>query len=335
MQRKAPSMGKTLAIIALTAVLLSAMGGSTKLAGQGDEGLTIVVTFPFIKGDVELIATCEGDSVLSLVPPGVDPHDYQLTPKDLQVLASADVIISTAHTHFETEIKNMKLSGELKGILIEIPSIENITLLRIPSSGTVNYHGMLFHGDNYAVFVRYLAKVLESLRPECAHEYENSVDNVLDRIGNISSFKPLKGVNVVIDSPTIQYLAAWLGANVSHIVMVEHDVPLTPGDIDKVESILASYGQNAMVLVLEDSPARNILEDLASNYGAGLVTVSNPLVYPDSIIQYLETVVSALTAPQTSGTEASAHDKIDIVSILAVSMFLIGVVLIVYLRSRR
>ncbi|HIP25359.1 MAG TPA: ABC transporter substrate-binding protein, partial [Archaeoglobus profundus] len=94
------------------------------------KGLTIIVTFPNLEEDIKLVAP--KDVIKSIVPVGVDPHTYQLTPDDIESLKRADVIISTAHTHFEMKIKKMVENGEIKAKLVEIPEIPGIKILKNP-----------------------------------------------------------------------------------------------------------------------------------------------------------------------------------------------------------
>ena len=109
---------------------------------SSERGLYIVVTFPNLKYDVELI-TCKDDTVVWIAPPGVDPHSYQLTPKNVIDLKKADVIISSAHVPFELEIRDLVQRGEIKGILIEIPRIPDIKILKNPATGEFNSYAYL------------------------------------------------------------------------------------------------------------------------------------------------------------------------------------------------
>ncbi|MEM3892849.1 MAG: hypothetical protein QXR12_02735, partial [Thermofilum sp.] len=75
-----------LAVLAAAAVALSLL---LYLAPppprEGVGGLRIAVTFPSLYEDVKALL-CEGDTVVSIAPPGVDPHEYQLSPKDVELL---------------------------------------------------------------------------------------------------------------------------------------------------------------------------------------------------------------------------------------------------------
>ena len=113
--------------------LLTASLASTSLAAlaEGGHGLLIVVSFPNLAYDVELLA-CEDDTVISLAPPGMDPHDYQLTPSDVELLRRADLVISTAHAPFEVDIRRLVEEGRLSTVLVELPHVPGVRLLVNP-----------------------------------------------------------------------------------------------------------------------------------------------------------------------------------------------------------
>lgn len=269
--------------------LLSCLPKTAYLA-QGTDNLRIVVTFPLMIRDIEAIL-CEGDEVSSIAPLGVDPHEYQLTFRDVEVLAKANVVISTAHTPFEARIKELILTGEINAKLIEIPNIPGMEILKNPSTNASNYHGILFHGYNYVIFLKYIRDVLSSLKPECGNVYRYRVEDLINRIEKIEHSKPLRGFKAVIDTPVLQYLVTWLGANVTYILAVEHDVPITPQDIDKVEQILKLYKQEAVIVVTEDSSARNLLSELAFKYSAKILLIPNPITSTQSVLTYLENII--------------------------------------------
>ncbi|MEM1703052.1 MAG: zinc ABC transporter substrate-binding protein, partial [Zestosphaera sp.] len=131
MSVKARYVGLLLILVSFLNPLISYSSNST--------GITIVVTFPNLADDVNLIM-CDSDRVYSLLPPSIDPHDYSLTPADVKLLEQADLIISTAHTHFELRISELRDQGVIKAVVIEIPKVSGIKLLQNPSTGLPNLH---------------------------------------------------------------------------------------------------------------------------------------------------------------------------------------------------
>jgi zinc transport system substrate-binding protein len=73
--------------------LVAAACGSVDTAGVGDDTIEVVATFFPLAEAAERIG---GDAVTvtNLTPPGVEPHDLELTPDDMQTISRADVVLT-------------------------------------------------------------------------------------------------------------------------------------------------------------------------------------------------------------------------------------------------
>ncbi len=216
--------------------------------------LVIVTTFPGLANDVKLIAP--NDTVYSI--PAYS-HDYQLTPKDVDMLKKADVIVSTAHTHFEKRIEEMKEKGELKGILIEIPKVNGIKLLNYPDGG-INPHMPIYDPENYKVFIRYLSKVLKGLNP--SENYVERAEDVCRMVDEIVDSKRLNGT-ALVDYPYCQYAVTWMGLKV---VGIAFERPTTPETFKKVDYL---------VLTRNSTKSKSLLENVECKW---VVYVDSPFV---------------------------------------------------------
>ena len=72
-----------------------------------------------------------------------------MTLGDVAKLREADVIVSTTHAPFETQIVEMVKSGEIKARLVEILRIKGIKILKNPAISTPNYHWPIYDPSNY------------------------------------------------------------------------------------------------------------------------------------------------------------------------------------------
>ncbi len=270
--------------VALAAVLLiAAAAAAWWLATKGSErergeGLKVAVTFPSLKPDVELLA-CEGDTVISIAPPGVDPHEYQLAPSDVEALKGSDLIVSTGHAPFETRIADLVAKGEVKARLVEVPSIPGIKLLTNPATGLENLHWPIYDPANYLAFVKHLAEVMAELRPSCARAYREKAAAVERRLGSLLSNTPKLNVTAVGFSPVVQYAVEWAGVKVAYLLVKEHELPATPEDIAAAERALAE-GKALLVVSVkgaEGTPLGAKAEELARKYGRPVLYVPSPL----------------------------------------------------------
>ncbi len=237
-------------------------------------GLLIVVSFPSIADDVKHLV-CRDDEVVSLAPPGVDPHEYQLTPQDVEMLKRADVVISTGHTPFEARIRQLVESGEIGAKLIEIPRIPGMKILRNPVTGVPNYHMPIYDPHNYALFIDYLAQVLSSLRPECAAHYRSRAEAIVNEVQQLIEQAPKLSVTAVAANPMLQYAVNWLGIDVRYLIVREHGAQAIPSDVERAEEALGGIARVAVIMVPRD-PASRLLETVAKERGVPLIRVEAP-----------------------------------------------------------
>jgi len=300
-------------------------------------GLLIVVTVPSIVKDVESIV-CYSDRVVSLVPPGVDPHEYQLTPRDVATLKKADVIVSLGHTHFEIRIRELVERGDVKAKLIEIPYIPGIELMTNPMTGGINYHMPIYDPRNYVKFVTYLSRVLSSLNPSCAQVYRTRRDHVIELVEDLLMHAPKLNLTAVAANPMLQYAVAWLGIDVRYLVVREVGVPAIPSDIVRVREVLGREANVAVVMEPSDV-ASKFLESLAKQRGVPVIRVKAPYIADsviDEIVNVYRQALNLSTKSLTTAVTCSGIEKrISVVPLpLFISTLIVGVAISVAILLR-
>jgi len=255
-------------------------------------GLTVIATFPNLVDDINLIK-CDSDKVYPLLPPSVDPHDYSLTPADIELLNQADLIVSTAHTHFESRINELRDRGDLKAVIVEIPKIPGIRLLQNPSTGLPNLHMPIYDPGNYLIFLRNLTDTLKSLNPACAGVYEAKYElvrgNITELLNSVKRLS-LRGVGV---KPVVQYAVTWVGINITDLLIPEEDVSPTPKDVSKVEELVREGRVDVIVVTDEEDAYVNYLRSLGTQYGVPVLVVPLPFT-EGSVISKLGKIVEQL-----------------------------------------
>ncbi|MEM2382694.1 MAG: zinc ABC transporter substrate-binding protein [Desulfurococcaceae archaeon] len=242
-----------------------------------EEGLNIVVTFTYLGFDVEQLV-CIGDRVIALVPSGVDPHEYQLTPSDVDVLRNADLIISTAHAPFELKIRELVNSGDVSSSLIEAPYIDGVKTLVNPSTGSLNLHAVTYDPHNYAVFLTKLAEEMSIHRPSCRDVYYSKLSQVLVKLVELtSSVRKVSGL-AIGESPLTQYAVEWLGIEVKSFALIEHELMAPPSVLKEIEDSV-KRGVVDYILVIEGSSsvAHSYLLELAEKYNRTVLRIPSPL----------------------------------------------------------
>lgn len=87
-----PSPGRLLATLAAVSVLVAACGDDDDTAAAGDERATVVVTTNILGDVVEQLSGGAVD-VVTLMPVGADPHDFQLSARQVAEIQEADLLI--------------------------------------------------------------------------------------------------------------------------------------------------------------------------------------------------------------------------------------------------
>jgi len=226
------------------------------------------------------------------VPKGVDPHNFQLTPRSLELLRRADLIISTAHTPFEIAIRRLVMEGYLSARLLEIPKISGIRLLKIPGTSILNLHMPIYDPFNYEKFITALALELSNLKPSDKYTYLTRAKVVIKGINSLIKESVKLNVYAIADFPFIQYAVSWLNVTVKYSVLKEWNLPPTPKELIFIRNALKSREIN-LVLITEpsDAKATKYLKELAERYGVPAIYVPSPLA-EGSILSKLRAIAS-------------------------------------------
>ncbi len=269
-------------IIVVAAITLALIGSYTLLyqggkeTGASETGILIVSTFPSLASDIEQI-TCPEEKVVSLVPLGVDPHDYQLKPSDVEILKKASLIVSTGHAPFEAEIRKLVSNGEIKARLIEITDIPGIKILDNPATGKPNYHMPVMDPFNYKLFIHRIAEELNNINPACRGERAEHLNMIDDRINNLTLLAGRYNITAAASSPVVQYLVEWLGIHVRYLYIAEHGVPATGSQLDEIKHALET-GRIKCIIYTDATPSqiKTLITGESREYGIPLVQAPAP-----------------------------------------------------------
>jgi zinc/manganese transport system substrate-binding protein len=302
---------------------------------------SIIVTAPPLKGDVERVV-CTGDIVISLVPPGIDIHEYQLSISNLELLKKASLIVSTGHTSFELKIKELVERGELSAILLDTLEIPGLKLSKNPVTGQLNYHMPVKDPVNYVLFISRLVEDLASLNPEKAEcYYSNYIKLIRELYTSVLVYRGDYAGLAIVDSPHSQYYVEWIGFKVVWMLKYEEDVPVTTKSLEVFREFLANNSVK-VVFVAEDFPHYSFIVEEASKYNVLVVKIPSPTSNV-SILDGLKQVVEQLknstitetTVTSSVGVEKNTYTTILWMMITLTSGIVIGVLLDkLYVRRR-
>ena len=121
-------MRPILTIGTVVALLAAACGGGSE--GGGDGRASVVAGFyPLAEAAQRIGGTCV--SVTNLTPPGVDPHDLELTPDDVEALATSDAVLLMGGG-FQPAVEEGAAASD--GMVIDVLAVADATMPAPPSA---------------------------------------------------------------------------------------------------------------------------------------------------------------------------------------------------------
>ncbi len=245
-----PGSKLALTALALAVLALTALAIIYSLPKSVEEkGLRVVLLFPGIQEDVRKILA--EDDFIHVVGLGADPHEIQLTPRDVEVLKSAHVVISMGHTHVDKQVESLIKRGDVKARLINVLDIKGLILPKLPGEDKVNYHEPYYDPRNLEVILSEIVKVLAELRPEKKKYYEEKLAEVKKEIDEIKEHAGiLKGCKAVIASAELQPAIQWLGIEIIWYVVFEYAETPSPERIEAAIKAMESEDKGRIIVFI-------------------------------------------------------------------------------------
>ncbi|NJK56244.1 MAG: zinc ABC transporter solute-binding protein [Pleurocapsa sp. SU_5_0] len=255
---------------------VSAISINAVARAQSNSSPKIVTTFLPIHLFTQAVVGDTGQ-VDILISPGTEVHDYQATPKDIQALAQADVLVENGlgiEEFLESLVAN---AGNSK--LQQIDASEGITVIKEeeheeePQEETEHHH----EGGNPHVWldpvlaqqqVATIRDRLIAIDPTNSDSYRTNAGDYIQQLQQLDSeFKqklaPVKGCNFITFHDAFPYLAQRYGLKQEAIVEIPED-SITPKDIQRVQQAAEQYQVKALLTEpgIEDKRIQQISSDL-------------------------------------------------------------------------
>ncbi|NJE61079.1 zinc ABC transporter substrate-binding protein [Thermococcus sp. 21S7] len=279
-----------------------------------------------------IIQDAFGDSVdvVYLIPPGADPHEYQLTASQIELLGKADVIVTTGgHLPVEKRISELKDEGTVTGETLFLEDYKREGFRYLPEhwyNGKDNPHGVWLDPTNALAIARAAEKALEGADPVNAEVYRAEYRDFEVRVRTImEAYRALVDENrtAVIQMPPDQYAIEWLGIKAIASIKPEEEMPAIG-----VDDLVPTATKADVVVYAVDSPdqLKDAAEELSAKSGkpsAEIRVFWKDEPYTKILIENSAAVIRAL------GGNASAEGpaaKTDVSRYVAVSL-MVGLVL--------
>lgn len=226
--------------------------------------------------------------VVSLVPAGVDPHEFIPTPSTISLATNSSLVIVSGHIGWESKLveevaNNRKLSAKDISINCLNDLRGNLTLLSLPNNlgGGTNPHGFWLLPDNALVIAKAIADKLSVIDKSHSSYYYYNYEMFKSKLSAFKSFvkSELKATNlyskaVVAITPDAQYLLAAFDFNVSQI-MVNEGEEARPEVLSSIREGLKS-GKFALIVATDlstQSSSFKTAEEFSKEFKVPLVSM--------------------------------------------------------------
>lgn len=263
----------------LFVILAVSMGLTTLYAGFSgqkpqEKEITVVTSFyPVYIAAMNVIGDAENVRLENLSEPQTGClHDFQLTPEDMKLLSTADVFIVNGGG-IETFMKDVASAYP------ELVIVEACEFVELLSDGDeTNAHAWL-GVSGYRDMVQGIAEGLasadsmhEPLYRKNAAKYDDKLEKLQEKQQDV--IRKLSGKNVVLFHEAFDYIAHDYGMNVSCVLDLDEERPVSAGEVSGVLS--AVRDENANLILAEELYGKGVAEAVQKEADVTVVYL-NPL----------------------------------------------------------
>ena len=278
----------------------------------------------------EIVREAFGESVQVeyLVPPGVDPHQYQLTPEQIEKIQKADVIVTIGHLPAEEKIGELEKEGILKGEVLGIEDYQRYGFRYLPErwyNNKYNPHGIWLDPYNALAIAEATKEALKT-RYSGQNIFEAQYSLFKAKVETIIlayQKMNLSEKQAIIELPSQQYALEWIGIEVIASIKPEEEIPAK-----SVDELLEMVKTVDVIVYSTDSPEslKNAVLELSRKTGVptiGISTIWSEKEYTEVLIQNSANIVSAFRTyvPQEVPSQQSLNTTYIILA------FIVGVTL--------
>ncbi len=250
-------------------------GNNTTTAVKANVSLNIVASISIVADFASQIG--EGLFIVpSIVSGSENPHIYEPTPSEIEMVASADLFIKLGLEDLEPWVDAVLLANPFVPVL----TLVNSSLMRFdPLIDADNPHVWL--DPNIAkIFVGSIYDEIASLDPSNNATYMSNRDDYFDELDNLLAdisiaATEFSGLKVVVHHPAFMYLFDLLG--VERVATIEEHEGEEPSAEHIAEVVQAIVAENASIIINQPQLEEEEIIEIARDTGI-LITELTPLL---------------------------------------------------------
>ena len=279
-RRSVPARVIAVILAFLLAVSLAACGGGSAEDEPGD--LVVVASFYPL---AEAARRVGGPDVTihNLTPPGVEPHDLELAPDDLELILTADVVLYVG-ARFQPAVEDA--IADVEGRAVDV--LEGIRTLEPPEGGGGEHEGeaevtadphVWLDPILYAQIVDHVADVFAAVSPQRAHVVRENAQEFEAELRSLdedyrAGLENCDGSPLVVNHAAFGYLAAAYGLVQQPISGISPEAEVDPARLAELRELVEREG--VTTIFTEELASPEVAETLAAEAGVR-TAVLNPL----------------------------------------------------------
>jgi ABC-type Zn uptake system ZnuABC Zn-binding protein ZnuA len=247
---------------------------------QAQDKLKVVATASMIADMAKQIA---GDkvSIECIVPIGGDPHLHSPTPRDVKMVAAADLILKNGLT-FEGWLSELIDNSGTKGTSVLVT--EGVNAIESPTyKNSSDPHAWMDITNGY-IYIKNIRNALIKLDPNNKAFYENKHDLYLKNLEETHAYIhqlvqtiPKERRILITSHDAFQYYGRQYGIQLEAVMGISTDVDVQTSDMIRLNKVIKSSGVPAIFMESTINP--KLLKQLAADNG---IAIGGEL-YADSI----------------------------------------------------
>jgi ABC-type Zn uptake system ZnuABC Zn-binding protein ZnuA len=276
-------------LVTLTFIVLgTACGGPAPTEGDQDDGgsgdLTNVVATTTILGDVVGEVGGELINLKVLLPQGVDPHAYQVTPRDVAALADADLIFINGlglESFLEPVLDNIGEESKLINVSEGIEVIGASGSSGVAENAVEADPHVWFDPLRVLTWVDNIENALAKESPENNDGFHSKADMYRDELRKLDAWVadqieqiPVRRRLIITDHDSFGYLVDRYGLELIGTVIPGYSTQAQPS-AKELGALLEIIGQRGVAAVfVSDSANSTLAEQIARDSGIQLIPLS-------------------------------------------------------------
>jgi ABC-type Zn uptake system ZnuABC Zn-binding protein ZnuA len=248
---------------------------------QGFEVKINVVTSISVIGEIVKDIGGSRVSVYSILPEGVDPHDYALTVDNIQKASKADLLVFASVENFSLERSILENVPNKPYLDLSDYMHYNAVLLDIPSFQR-NFHGYWIKPENALAIAKAVHEKLVELDPDGKDIYDYNLQIFEEKIADLNRFLEkvsedynMKNLKVAIAVPGAAYVADAFKMKIASVFLKSPGQFINASELAELEAAIKTSEISLLICpeIMKDAKAGEISEQISRDTGVPVVYV--------------------------------------------------------------